>query len=251
MRDTGLVRLYLVDAPATITGLQGVRVVFSALKVNQEEEVEQEEDGWITLLGPEAPLSARTFELMELVGGISARLAELEIPVGLYGQTRLIIAEATVNVDGTDYALRIPSGSQTGIKLVGGFQVLPGGITELVLDFDVGLSLQVLPGSHKYQLTPVVRLYPTAGTGSITGSVGLPGPLVQVTAYPEGGGDPVASTFADDQTGIYLISGLAPGTYEVEALAEGFAADRLTGIVVGAGILSTGHNLTLIALPPI
>ena len=63
--------------------------------------------------------SSRAFNLLQLQNGVTAVLADLEIPPGRYSQLRLIVAEdaSVVMKDSTEFNLKIPSGSQTGIKV--------------------------------------------------------------------------------------------------------------------------------------
>jgi len=55
------------------------------------------------------------------------------------------------------YPLDIPSVGQTGIKLIHPFEIIPGYITELTLDFDVQHSI-IETGNGEYKLKPVIGI---------------------------------------------------------------------------------------------
>ncbi len=83
------------------------------------------------------------FDLMELVGNV-ATLAQTDLPGGTYTQIRLILNadnEIKFEDDPEHYALKIPSGTQTGIKIKGDIVIVPGATTELLLDFDAQKSV--------------------------------------------------------------------------------------------------------------
>ncbi len=63
--------------------------------------------------------SSQSFNLLELRDGVTAVLADLEIPSGRYSQLRIIVAEdaSVVMKDSTEFALKVPSGTKTGIKV--------------------------------------------------------------------------------------------------------------------------------------
>jgi hypothetical protein len=68
--------------------------------------------------------SSRSFNLLTLQDGVTALLAEEQVPEGTYYQMRLIVTEASVVLnDGTTFDLFVPSGAQTGIKIL-----LPSGL---------------------------------------------------------------------------------------------------------------------------
>jgi hypothetical protein len=62
-----------------------------------------------------------------------------------------------VVVDGVAHALIVPSGMQTGLKLIGPFSVSPGGTTQLTLDFVADQSV-VLQSDGTYRLQPTIKM---------------------------------------------------------------------------------------------
>lgn len=123
--------------------------------------------------------TTRELDLLTLQGGTSAPLLEgVEVPAGEYEWIRL-----TLDVDNSfvyeeqnpdaPLSLFIPSGAQTGLKLVSGFTVAQGGENDFTVDFDVRKSI-VNPQSDSvadYFLKPALRLVDNLEVGSITGQV--------------------------------------------------------------------------------
>ena len=118
-------------------------------------------------------------DLMALAGK-TVELLDGAVPAGTYSQVRVFApgegsgSKGVYAVIGTDdVALEIPSGEQTGLKLVAGgeFTVSEGAATSVTLDFDAKRSL-VATGSGRLMLKPVVRLVvdaeASAGDGETT-----------------------------------------------------------------------------------
>ncbi|MFO7769542.1 MAG: DUF4382 domain-containing protein [bacterium] len=233
---TGTLRVNLVDAPAGIEAIESLEVVFEEVVVHRAEEAETSEEGWFTVLANDLPEAARTFDLLELVNGVWATLGEVELEAGTYTQIRIMLESATLTIDGTPQDLFIPSGDQTGIKLVGTINVDPNVITEVTVDFDVAQSLhEAPPGSGNYILRPTIRLVQTVLSGTISGTVTPTGISAVLFALDPATGDTVTTTLADDETGEYVIQALLAGTYDIRAEAEGYEESLQTGIEVSAG----------------
>ena len=133
------------------------------------------EEGVITILQEE-----RSFNLLELRDGVTATLSDIVLPEGQYTQLRLIVDSASVVMnEGTKYKLTIPSGAQTGIKvLLPDFEVQKDVQTELTLDFDVSESFVVqgnpstAGGIKGFLFKPVIKPLglPVAEADSVSGS---------------------------------------------------------------------------------
>lgn len=112
---SGSMNVHLVDGP--LSGYLELNVHILSVEILGS-------DGWITLGTPD-----RTINLLKLVGGVDESLVGgATLPVGHYGQMRLLLGSGnTVKLaDGTVQPLVVPSGLQTGIKLVVSFDVAPG-----------------------------------------------------------------------------------------------------------------------------
>lgn len=147
----------LVDAPADVSA---VVVTFDRL------EAQLEDGGWKTLAEGE-----KTVDLLTLQGGAFLDLGVASLPPGRVGQLRLRLVDGGdqhVTVGGVDHALDVPSGAQSGIKIVGGFDVPACASGEVTIDFDAQKSLQVHAAgkSGTYKLRPVVKIKAVVLRGS-------------------------------------------------------------------------------------
>ena len=105
-------------------------------------------DAWTTVATPN-----KTSNLLDLANGVREDLALVKLADGLYTQMRLIIgtnpdsglnilnrthpyANYVIDLSDAAHELKVPSGLQTGIKLVQGFEINANSTTELNLDFD-------------------------------------------------------------------------------------------------------------------
>ena len=231
---TGTLSLHLVDAPAAIEGVTALDVVFEEVRVHRGDDADDSSGGWTVVLADSLPVSERSFDLLELVNGVFATLGEVELEAGRYTQIRIVLESATVTVDSTTHDLFVPSGAQSGLKLVGGFTVEADALNEVTLDFDVARSLhEAPPGSGNYVLRPTIRVHENRSSGRIAGTVLPTGIDAVVTAIAAG--DTITSTLVDDATGGYVLSCLPAGIYDVSASAPGYTDSIRTGIDVVAG----------------
>jgi len=89
---------------------------------------------------------AQPFNLLDLQNGVTAPLADLEVAAGTYSQLRIKVADSATVVltDASEYDLKIPSGSQSGIKvLLGNIELADGDLAQITVDFDVEDSFVV------------------------------------------------------------------------------------------------------------
>jgi hypothetical protein len=216
-----------------------------------------------------------TYNLLELVNGMTAQLALSELGTGDYTQMRLILGE---NPDGDDelnilgnehpfanyiidksdneVALKTPSAQKSGIKIVHGFTINDGGTTELVFDFDANKSV-VKTGGGKYILKPTIKVIDTAVSSTISGIVTdadglIEGVIVSAQVYDGDAADKKdevliqASTTTDDtddKKGEYQMT-LEAGTYNIVAYKDGYSP-ACTNVVLEFGTDLTGQNFIL------
>ncbi|HSN23363.1 MAG TPA: DUF4382 domain-containing protein, partial [Methylomicrobium sp.] len=127
---TGSLALSLQDAPDT-EEYQAVYVTINEVQVHKSGDGDA---NWETVATPNA-----TYNLLELVNGVREELGLATLDSGSYTQMRLILGQNPDNVinilskahpfpnyvieKGTDavHELKVPSGYQTGIKIVKGF----------------------------------------------------------------------------------------------------------------------------------
>lgn len=123
---------------------------------------------------------SRQIDLLQLQGTASAVIISDEmVPAGTYEWIRLHVNAEHDDVldsfielgDGSQLELRVPSGSQSGLKLVQGFTVAAGGSSNFTIDFDLRKSITNPPGLPGAILKPALRLIDNVEVGSIAGVV--------------------------------------------------------------------------------
>jgi len=67
--------------------------------------------------------------------------------------------------------LTIPSGAQTGLKIVRGFTMPVNGAIHLVIDFNVDRSIVPIPNSTSWHMKPTLRVVQTDTVGTIAGTI--------------------------------------------------------------------------------
>ncbi len=185
------------------------------------------------------PLNIKTgvYNLLKLTNGLDTLLGSIELPAGHVEQIRLKLgANNSIKALGVTSALNTPSAQQSGLKLVIKTDLQAGIAYKLVLDFDAARSI-VSTGSGKYNLKPVIRAMAQATSGAVKGIVApvAAAPAIFVIA----GTDTVATTFADQTTGKFLLKGLSAGTYKIEfASKSGYTSKEKTGVAVTIGTVT-------------
>lgn len=234
--ETGTLRMVLTDAPTQLQAVDSLKVVFEKVLVHRSSGGDSSNDGWFVVLSDTLPVEERTFDLLQLVNGVFATLGAVELETGRYTQIRIMLESATLYVDGAPQNLTIPSGYQSGIKLVKGFTIEADVITEIIADFDVARSLhENPPGSGNFILRPTIRLVQRTLSGTISGTVIPTGIGAVLFAIYPATGDTVATTLVNSTTGAYVLPALLAGTYDVRAEAVGYSDSTRTGVTVIAG----------------
>jgi hypothetical protein len=195
------IEVWLTDAPGDF---EEVNVEILGVEVHRSDE--DSESGWQALA-----VEGGVYNLLELTNGLDTLLGSIEIPSGKISQVRLKLGnDNTIKVGGESFDLATPSGQQSGLKLQV-HKTLAEGITyKILLDFDVARSI-VQTGNESYKLKPVIRTITEAQDGAIKGTVD---PLTTPAIYAISGLDTLGTTYADE-TGNFLIRGLAAGSYDV------------------------------------
>jgi Domain of unknown function (DUF4382) len=167
--DGGSGQMQLAVADAPVDGAQSVVVKFTGVELvpGNGKAVD------ITFPAP------KLIDLITQSGTASAVLFNQPIPAGSYGQIRLMVAadgdpsnSYIVFSDGTMHGLQVPSGSETGLKLVSGFTVPGSGVVNYTIDFDLRQAIVCPPGqAPACTLKPVERLVDNTSVGNIQGQV--------------------------------------------------------------------------------
>lgn len=201
------VNVFLVDAPADY---DAVWVEVLAVEILPKGENENNGSAWINLANEAS--DDNMINLLELTGGNSAHLGEIEVPAGEISQIRLILGDNNYLVQGDrQIDLKTPSAQQSGLKLKVDKPLQAGIAYDIVIDFDAGRSIVRAGNSGQYILKPVLRVV-AEESATIEGAV-LPleaGP-VNVAAII---GEDTVSTFTSDN-GSFMIRGLRAGNYSL------------------------------------
>ncbi len=210
--------------------------------------------------------SERSINLLSLQGTASTQLLSgVNVPAGSYQWLRLDIDPANsyiVTSAGARFPLEIPSGSQSGLKLVSGFTVDQGGTTDFLVDFNLRQSLTEsnAGGTTSYLLNPALRLINLETAGSVSGTAAstllIGGESINNTScdpavyvYPQGttvfngfdvsiagGTAPLTSATLtlDASTGLYdyMVGYLAPGNYVLAVTCAGNDTSGATSLAV-------------------
>ena len=165
---TGILNIALTDAPVDDVTVVNVQFTGVTLKPASGDENQIVFD---------AP---KDFDLLTLTGGLTAELlSDTEVPVGRYNWVRLAVNAEFDNVSdsyamkstGEQIELRVPGGSQSGLKLVSGFTVTEDQSTHLVIDWDLRKALSDPLGQPGYHLRPALRVTDMALFGTLSGTV--------------------------------------------------------------------------------
>lgn len=219
----GSVSLSLTDAPTDAQNIAGVWITITGIQYHSG-------DSWITVAGFEPA----AYNLMDLTGGVTAPLADFSLPAGKVTQIRFILDVPTQGNstptnpgcwisfnDGTVNApLFIPSGGQSGVKLIGEFDVPVNGSVNIVADFDARKSVVMAGGN--YILKPTIRLIVEDQAGNIAGTAsGLEAAYVYAV-YAYEAGSWAESETSEDASGI-RFSGAVTSYILLDTDANGIA----------------------------
>ena len=164
--STGTLIVSVTDAP--VDEADAVVVQFTGVVIQSAEGERHDFDF-------DAP---QQIDLLALQGGGSELILHETLPAGRYNWIRLKVdaeedvMDSFIDISGTRHPLRIPSGSQTGLKLNRGFTVPAGGTADFTIDFDLRKSVHNPPGLwDNYVLRPTLRIVDNIEVGSIAGTV--------------------------------------------------------------------------------
>ncbi len=171
--DSGSFSLAITDAP--VDSANEVVVEFAGVSI-------QPADGEVIEFIFDEP---KSIDLLNLQGTASKPLLSDEtLPAGDYEWIRLHVnaendgvLDSYIEINGDMIELWVPSGAQTGLKLVSGFTVGAGAEVDFTIDFDLRKSV-TLPGPPGGDmavggaiLKPALRLVNNVVVGSIAGTV--------------------------------------------------------------------------------
>jgi hypothetical protein len=240
----GLLNVGLVDAAKCELGQ--VNVTINKVRLHPSSSATDTDPGWTDIVVP----SGSKINLFNISDGLLDRkLGQIQLPVGQYGQMRLVLAENnalspksnSVVAAGAmnEEPLDVPGATVAGIKINSTFNVKADVPTELTVDFDACRSV-VTRSNGTYLFKPVVNAVHMAVSGTIVGVVDptLAGLHPVVTAQQDG---VVIKVATPDAAGKFTLGPINEGNYDVVVTADGRASNIIGGVPV------TAENETLVA----
>ncbi|MEE8589497.1 MAG: DUF4382 domain-containing protein [Sulfurimonadaceae bacterium] len=229
--ESGTLALHLADAPLVDEkNVTGVYITITEIQYHAN-------GGWHAM--EEFNTSVNPINLLEWQDGKSISLGDFQMPAGKYTQMRFMLdaAEETkrpksntgcyIEFDGDrNETLYVPSGSQTGYKAIGNYDVPINGTVTMTADFDVRKSIVVTGKAPDvyHKLKPTIRLVVTDEAGAITGSVNElnASNTYVVYAYESSNDlDPDAEAGNDFENAVTSAAVKEGGSYTLSFLAEG------------------------------
>ena len=170
----GVGTLSLSLSDASTDRYKAVYVTITDIQVHQPGGNENNPNSWYSVDMPASPM---TVNLLDLVNGVREDLGLVDLEAGAYTQMRLIIGQTperngainilsqahpyanyVIDLNDDYHELKVPSGSQSGYKIVGGFDINANSTTELILDFDANRSVVEAGNSGQWLLKPTVKI---------------------------------------------------------------------------------------------
>ena len=240
---TSRLQLKLVDEPGDY-----LEVNIEIIDIQYRSE---EEGGW-TSLNPENGYPINV-DLTELVAGNDLLLVDEVIPSGILYQIRLVLSDNNTLViegengePGEPIALSTPSAQQSGLKLRLDEELEPGFSYTFILDWVVQESIVEAGNSGMYILKPVINVNAEVNSGTVSGTVievidTIDTPLENVTVMVYTLDDTLVTDTLTDTNGMFMVQGLAAGSYKLKIDQEGYEPYESEEIVVVAGeVLDVG-----------
>jgi len=225
----------MTDAPADY---QEVNIDIQDVQINVSS---SEDNGWTSL-----DVKKGVYDLLKLTNGLDTLLGKIDLPAGQVAQIRLILgSNNSIKINDEVITLSTPSAQQSGLKLQVHSQLTEGVIYKILLDFDAARSIVSAGASGKYILKPVIRSIVEAESGAIKGAIS------PVSAFPViyavAGSDTLASAFADQVTGKFLIKGLPANTYTIIIVPKtGYQSATKENVAVTIGNLTDLGSITIV-----
>jgi hypothetical protein len=196
----------------------------------------------------------QTLNLLDYVNGFRAKLGYDELEAGHYTQMRLILEVSTetpetddsnilghahpffnyvIDSDDNEIFLKVPSGGQSGVKLVGGFDIENAESTDIILDFDANKSVHAHPAGKtgEWRLRPTIKVVEiinsVSGNVEDVGEKAVPGARVSAQIYDTnelvGSKDEVVSVagvISDDDGNYFMLlpKNMSDSPYNIVAI---------------------------------
>lgn len=248
----GRLVIKLTDAPFPIDMIDSAMVTITNVEVRKVSEGDEEGYPFYSVL--DEPVR---YNLLELQNGKIAELVDTEIEGGDYDLIRVYVDEASLSVTGGEtYGLKVPSGSQTGVKIFmePALHVGNGLTADVLLDMSIEKSF-ILKGNTKspagikgFNFKPVIRAVNITTAGTIEGMVtnsdtALVKAYVLLEQVVDEDTFEITSAYTDT-AGYYAMPGIPAGFYYLSATLTDFDTVANEDLEVVAGNL-TVQDFTL------
>jgi hypothetical protein len=234
----GKLVLKITDDPFNINYVESATITINKIEIRKAGQ--NEADTFIIL-----SQDTLTFDLLKLRNGVTSELLNLNIPQGNYDLIRLYVSQASLKIkdQALAYKVKVPSGSQTGIKIsIGPVITVEGGLTsELLLDFDLSKSFVMRgnmahsAGVNGFIFKPCIRATNSSTAGRIEGMVKDTAMVNIVNAKVWVVKDTIMATTFTDTLGHYAFIGIPAGIYSVFANKENYDTSGYNSINVIKG----------------
>jgi hypothetical protein len=243
---TGILDVSLTDSAGSY---KAVYITIEGVEVHTGGN-DNNKNNWQTI-----PMDLNTINLCELTNGVFEKLGSLSLSSGKYTQLRLVLTDTPedneLNIlselhpaanyvvldDNSWHELKIPSGFQSGVKIVKGFTINEDKTTEILLDFDASRSVVEAGNSGQWLLKPTIKALKDYSiiNGMVTNNEdeGIANAKVSVQKYDAKAQDDkdkviVQAATITDSDGSYSIF-VKPGIYNLVAFADGkeIASERI------------------------
>lgn len=233
----GKVIVKVTDDPFDISNIESATVTITRVEIKKVGDGISDGNPFVTLSDDTV-----TIDLIDLRNGITETLLEMDIPAGEYDMIRLYVDEAGLKLRDYDdpYRVKVPSGSQTGIKVkIYPYLAVAEGLTsELLLDVDLSRSFVLRGNMHNnngFIFKPVIRAANMTTAGRIEGMVTDTADVKVKEATLWLKQDTLVATAYADTLGYYAIIGIPAGTYSISATKDGYDTVSFDGVNIVAG----------------
>ena len=241
---TGKVNIYLTDAPFPVDLVDKTFVTIDKVEIRKQE-TDTAEANFVVLTD-----EAMDVDLLTLSNGVTELLASVDLEAGTYDMIRMHVTDSKVVLkNGTEYDLKVPSGSSSGlkVKISPSLEISDGQTADVLLDFDVSKSF-VAKGNWQggvingFNFKPVVRGVLLGMAGRIEGMVSdTTGAVLEDASVkvwmPMNGMETdslITSSFTNDE-GKYQVIGVLSGTYYLTTELDSFMTDTVWNVNVSEG----------------
>jgi hypothetical protein len=246
--DSGKVLVKFTDDPFPIEYVNQVDLKITKIEIRIKNEENQ--NPYLVIFERDTIIS-----FIDLRNGITTDLPEVDVPVGTFDLVRVHIDSAIVGLtDGQIFDLKIPSASQSGLKIFinPSLQVQGGLTSELLLDLDLSKSFNIQgnyntpAGIKGFHFKPVIRARNLSTSGRIIGFVSdsTASPIPDAQVWLEQ--DSTVTTTYTNTDGHYGMLGILAGTYDIYCTKAGYDTVSAMGIeVIPANMTQQDFVLTV------